>query len=293
MIDSSFLEELKELDFMIKQRVSSAYAGGRPSIKHGKGIEVVDYREYMPGDDFRLIDWRLYGRTEKLYIRRFEEERNLVIHLLVDASASMDFKTTSALTKFEYGASIAAGFGFLAVHNHEKFATALYSDQLKTVTEPKKSRTSLFDTIDLFNTIKLGGETRFGISASQYGKMIKSKAFSIVISDFLEPLPSVREGIFRMAKHSKELNIIQVLDPWEVELGWRNDIEFEDIETGLRRKSFLSPSFRKDYHESIKEHIAGIHETCDDIGVKFAQVTTDEPLIDAFVRLMGGGRRHG
>ncbi len=292
MIDPSFLEELKELNFLVKKKVASAYEGGRPSVKHGKGIEVVDYREYFPGDDFRLIDWHVYGRTEKLYIRRFEEERNLVVHILVDSSSSMDFKTVG-MRKFDYAASIAVGFGYLAVNNHEKFATALYSDRLKTVTQPKKSRVSLFDTIDMFNGVKLEGETKFDVASSQYSKMIKSKAFSIVVSDFLEPIDSIVEGIYRIAKHSKELFIIQVFDPWEIDLGWNNDIEFEDIETAEKRRSFLSPTFKNDYRKSIQDHIATIHETCDDVGAHFASITTDTPIINAFINLIGGGRRHG
>ena len=77
MIDSSFLDELKQFNFLIRKKVSNVYAGGRPSIRQGKGIEVVDYRQYQPGDDIRLIDWNLYARTEKLYIKRFMEERDL------------------------------------------------------------------------------------------------------------------------------------------------------------------------------------------------------------------------
>ncbi|MBM3309793.1 MAG: DUF58 domain-containing protein, partial [Candidatus Altiarchaeales archaeon] len=82
MIDASFLDQLKELSLVLKKRVSSAYTGGRASIQYGRGIEPVDHREYMRGDDFRLIDWKLYGRTERLYIRRFEEEKSMILHIL-------------------------------------------------------------------------------------------------------------------------------------------------------------------------------------------------------------------
>jgi uncharacterized protein (DUF58 family) len=292
LIDPSFLDQLKELDFVIRQRVSSVYAGGRPSIKHGKGIEVVDYREYMPGDDFRLIDWRVYARTEKLYIRRFEEEKNLIIHILVDSSSSMDFKSVG-MHKFDYAGSIAAGFGFLAVHNHEKFATALYAESIRELTEARKGHTHLFNVIDLFNHIQLKGVTDLGVCAAQYSKLIKSKSFSIIISDFIEDLDSIQEGIYRMAKHSKEMMLVQVLDPWELDLGWRDDVKFQDLETGEVKHTFLSPSFRSEYGKRIREHNAVIHETCDDLGVDFITVTTDTPIFDAFVRMVGGGKRGG
>jgi uncharacterized protein (DUF58 family) len=292
LIDPSFLDQLKELDFIVNQRVSSVYAGGRPSIKQGRGVEVIDYREYMPGDDFRVIDWRVYGRTEKLYIRRFEEEKELTVHILVDTSASMDFRT-GRLSKFDYAGSIAAGFGFLSVHNHEKFALALYTNSLREITQARKSQAHLFNVIDLLNNIPLKGNTDLGVSVSQYTKLIKTKSFSIIISDFLEDLDSVREGIYRMAKHSKEMLLIQVLDPWEIDLGWRDDINFKDLETGELKRTFLSPSFRRDYTKSVMEHNAQLLEMCRDIGVQFTSLTTDIGIFDAFVKIVGGGRRGG
>ncbi len=292
MIDPSFLEQLKELDFIVRQRVSSVYAGGRPSIKHGKGIEVVDYREYMPGDDFRLIDWKVYARTERLHIRRFEEEKDLIVHILVDASSSMDF-TTGGMRKFDYAGSIAAGFGFLSVHNHEKFAAALYAETIREVTQPRKSRAHLFNVIDLFNRIKLKGGTDLGVCAGQYGKMIKSKSFTIVVSDFIEDIVSVKEGIYRMAKHSKEMMLVQVLDPLELDLGWEGDIKFQDLETDDVKRTYLSPGFKREYASKIREHNATIQETCIELGVDFTTVTTDTPIFDAFVQIVGGGRRGG
>ncbi|MFH1056085.1 MAG: DUF58 domain-containing protein [Candidatus Altiarchaeota archaeon] len=292
LIDPSFLNELKELNFLLKKRISSVYAGGRPSIKHGRGIEVVDYREYIPGDDFRLIDWRVYGRMEKLYVRRFEEEKEVVLHILIDSSSSMDFKT-GKLSKFDYAGSIAAGFGFLSVNNHEKFALGLYSDSLREITQPKKSQTHLFNTIDLLNRTQLKGATDLGVSVSQYSKLIKSKSISVIISDFIEDMESVREGIYRMAKHSKELMLVQVLDPWELDLGWSDDIKFQDMETGEVKRTFISPSFRREYGRKIREHNAQIEQTCHDIGVNFTTLTTETPLFGAFVRMVGGGKRGG
>jgi uncharacterized protein (DUF58 family) len=292
MIDPSFLDQLKELDLVITKKVSSVYAGGRPSVKHGRGIEVIDYREYIPGDDFRLIDWRVYGRTEKLYIRRFEEEKELTIHILVDASLSMDFKT-QRLTKFDYAGSLAVGFGYLAVHNHEKFALALYANALRELTQPKKSQHHLFNVIDMLNTTTLKGTTDFGVAAAQYAKLIKSKAFSIVISDFIENPESVQEGIYRMAKHSKEMMLVQVLDPWEMDLGWRDDIKFQDLETSEVKQTFISPSFRKEYAGRIREHNAKLLEICRDLGIEFTTITTDTPIFDAFVKVMAGGRKGG
>lgn len=292
MIDPSFLEQLKELDLIVKKRISSSYSGGRTSIKHGKGIEVVDYREYMPGDDFRVIDWRLFGRTEKLYIRRFEEEKDLVMHLLLDSSSSMNF-STHKITKFDYAGSIACGFGYMSIHNHEKFGVGIYSSQVRDVMQPKKSRAHLFNIIDLFNSTKLEGETNFDVSASQYAKLMKSKSFTVVVSDFLEDLDSIREGIYRMAKHSSEMLLVQVLDPWEVDLGWSGDVKFQDLETHAEKRTYLSPGFKKDYVKSVTEHNAKLLRIADDLGINYVTVLTNTSIVDSFVDILRGGRRRG
>jgi len=290
MIDPSFLNQLKELNLVMRRRVSSAYAGGRPSMQYGRGIEPVDHREYMQGDDIRLVDWKLYGRTERLHIRRFEEEKSMILHLMVDASSSMEFQT-NGIRKFDYAGSIAAGLGYLSVHQNEKFSTALFSEKVRDVIEPDKSKKHLFEMIDLMNRTTLRGETDLSTSANQYAKLIKSKSFSAIISDFLEPLDSLRDGIYRMAKASKELKVVQVLDPAELELKWTDDIRFEDLETSDTARTYLSPGFKRDYRQRVQDHITNLERICDGIGVSFNLITTDTPLLDAFVELVGGIER--
>ncbi|MBU0762414.1 MAG: DUF58 domain-containing protein [Candidatus Altiarchaeota archaeon] len=292
MIDPAFLDQLKELDFVIKKRISSTYSGGRASIKHGRGIEVVDYREYMPGDDFRLIDWRVYARTEKLYIRRFEEEQDLIMHILVDSSASMDY-TSHTMTKYDYAGSIAAGLGYLSTNNQEKFALALYSNTLRELTQPKKSQMHLFNVIELMNQTPRQGATNLGVCASQYSKLMKSKALTVVVSDFMEEIDSFKEGVYRLAKHSAEMVLIQVLDPWELDMGYSGDIKFKDLESSEVRRSYMSPGFKKEYVERVREHIAQLTQACEDLGVYFHTVLTDKPLFDSFVKIVGGGKRGG
>ncbi len=289
-IDPSFLEELGELTLVMRKRVSNVVSGGRPSIVPGRGLEIADHREYFAGDDFRLIDWRVYGRTEKLYIRRFEEEKDMILHILLDASASMDFGT-DRMKKFDYAGSIALGFSYLSVKNHEKFTTGLYSETLRDVMKPQKGKTHLFKVLHLLNTTQLYGKTNLSMAVGQYTKLIKSKSLSIIISDFIEPLDSLKDGIYRMARHSKDVTMIQILDPGEVDLRWDDDIKFEDSETRRMERTFLSPGFKHEYKERLQEHIMSIREICNSLGITFVTLTTDKPIIDAFIELVGGVRR--
>ncbi|MFH1722058.1 MAG: DUF58 domain-containing protein [Candidatus Altiarchaeota archaeon] len=290
-IDPSFLDELKELKFILKRRVQSLYAGGRPSIQHGRGLEIIDYPEYSPGDDFRLVDWRLYARTEKLYIKRFEEERDLETHVLLDASASMDFRTTS-ISKYDFAGSIALGFAYIASVNNEKFALGLYSKELRDVIQPLRGKTNIFRVIDLLNKTKLRGETDLGVSATQYSKMLKSKSFAVVVSDFLEPIESLREGFYRLAKHVKDLIIVQVLDPGEISFRWSEDVKFKDLETSRMKPTYLSPTFKAEYERRFNEHINSLQEIAHDLGCDFISLKTDSSITEAFVDLLGGAKRH-
>jgi len=285
-IDSTFLDQLKKLNFITRKKVSTIYMGGRKSIMMGRGIEIVDHREYYPGDDFRAIDWKLYGRTEKLYIRRFEEERKQILHILVDSSTSMDF-SVEGMRKFDYAGSIAAGFAYLAMKNYEKFTTTLYRESVGRLMQPKKTKRHFFRVIELLNRAQQTGGSDLNLCMEQYSAMIKSKALMVVISDFLEPIESLRNGIYRIAKSSKDAKLIQVLDPGEVELKWMDDVEFEDMENAQRMKTYLSPGFKRDYRKRLQNHIFSIQDICNDAGVGFYSVRSNESLFDSFVRILG------
>jgi uncharacterized protein (DUF58 family) len=284
-IDSTFLDQLKRLDLLARRKVSSVYMGSRRSIRQGRGIEIADYREYYPGDDFRSIDWRVYARTERLYIRRFEEEKDLTLHLLMDSSASMDF-AVAGMRKFDYAGSIAAGFAYLAVNKYEKFASALFSDSITDIMQPKKGKMQFFRMVELLDNATQHGKTDLEKCIEQYTNMIKSRSFVIVLSDFIEPMESLEYAIYRIAKYSKEAILVQTLDPGEIGLKWTDDIKFEDMESSESERTFLSPDFKERYQRRLEEHILGIQGICDDAGVEFFSVTTDTPLFDAFVRIV-------
>src|SRR4030067_2895350 len=149
MIDTSFFKELDRFSFMVRNRLSTAYSGGGRSILKGRGMEPVSYREYTQGDDFKTIDWKVYGRTEKLFVKEFEEEKSLTTHILLDTSKSMDFRN-----KFKYSAMLALGFAYLVTKDNEKFAVAPFGEDI-IITKPKRGRRFLSLTMDLLNGAQL------------------------------------------------------------------------------------------------------------------------------------------
>ena len=277
MIDTDFFSQLDRFSFMVRKRVSNAYTGSRRSIKHGKGIDIIGYREYMPGDDFRTIDWKVYGRTEKLYIRQFEEERSVTTHILLDASKSMDYGDT--IRKFDYAAMIGAGFAYLVTRDNEKFAISTFAETIE-IAQPKRGRGYLLTTIDKLNLMPLEGKTDFANALEQYAKTIRSRAVVVVVSDFLIDLDSIRTGLYRLG--TNDLVVIQVLHENEVNMTLDGDTKLHDLETGQIMRTYVSPRFKDEYKQQLDKHINGVREICNELGADFHSFSTDKPIFDAF-----------
>lgn len=295
MIDLEFIKQLKRLDLLAKKKVISSYAGSRRSVRQGRGIEPVDNREYFPGDDIRFIDWKVYGRTEKLFIKRFEEDRSLTTHLLVDASNSMDFSGQSE-RKYDFAAKLALGFAYLVTKENEKFALCCFSDRIDGLLPPKRGRRQFHNAIELLNRQQTQGKTAIGESLKKYASTIRSRSLSIVISDFLQPLDSINKGLLEMSRRSKSLIVIHVMDPAEKKLAMQGDVKLHDLETEGVKKIFITPEMRRDYAVRFMAHVEKLRKICDEIGADFFSVSSDDPIFETFfeiTHIASRGRRRG
>jgi len=278
IIDIDFFRQLDRFTFMVRKRVSTAYAGSRRSIHSGRGIDTVGYREYNPGDELKSIDWNVYARSEKLYVRQFEEEKSLTTHILLDASKSMDY-SSHKVSKFEYGARLAAGFAYLVTKDNDKFAISTFAEDVN-ISNPRRGRQYLIRTIDRLSETKLEGTTETNECVTKYGRMIRSRSLVLIISDFLDELESIESAIYRLADH--DLILIQVLDKTESTLTLHGDMKLKDLETGNELKTYVSENFKAEYQKQLEAHINRIRKTCDRVGAEFYTFTTDVPVFDAF-----------
>lgn len=278
-IGIDFFRQLDRFTFMVRKRVSTAYAGSRRSVHSGRGIDTVGYRQYYHGDEIRSIDWNVYARTEKLYVRQYEEEKSLTTHILLDSSKSMDYSGNDGVTKFEYGAMIAAGFAYLVTKDNDKFAISTFSENVD-ISKPKRGREYLIRTIDHLSEIELGGQTSIEESMIQYTPAIRSRSLVVIISDFLDDPESIESAIYRFSNH--DLILVQVLDKTEIEIPVHGNSKLIDLETESELKTYISESFKKEYKEQLEDHINKIREVCDHVGADFYTFNTDVPIFDAF-----------
>jgi uncharacterized protein (DUF58 family) len=281
-IDVSFLRQLDRFDVVLKKRVISNYAGARQSKNYGTGLVFYDYKEYVPGDDFRAIDWKVYGRTEDFYIRRYEEERNMRIHVIIDASASMNFGTR--FKKFEYASMIGMGFCYMALRNNESFEVSTFAETLD-VFKAKKGMNKLISTIDILKQITPKGRSYFRDSIEKYKAAISTKSLVIIVSDFLFDPEELKNTLYLFKK--SEVMVVQVLDSSERELALDGDIILSDSETQDRMRTYISNRVIENYSEKLLDHIYNIKKVCDSFNVKFLSVSTETPIFEAFYNLLG------
>ncbi len=280
MITADFLVELDRFHLILHKRVTSKYFGSRASISTGRGSTLKDYRIYSEGDDFRQIDWKIYARTDHLYIRRYEEERNMTVHVIIDDSASMNYGKPK---KFEYAAMLGVGFAYLALKDQERFQFATFSDTLETF-QPRRGLHHVAAMIDHMNQVKVKGKSNFLDAMMKYRKILGTKSTIIIISDFLLDPEEVKEGILRLGNH--DIKLIQVLDPGEKELQISGDVKLQDAETDEILRTYISPRLVSQYELQLESHETRLNRICTDTKADFYLATTDTPIFDIFYRML-------
>jgi len=281
MINTDFLDQLDRFHLVVKKRVTSSYMGPRKSIAAGRGLTFKDHRIYSPGDDIRLIDWKVFARTDDLYIKTFEEERNLTAHIIMDASASMGFG--KPISKFDYAAMIGVGFAYLAMRENEKFQFSTFADELD-VFQPRRGMSQLASMVFYLNNTKTNGHSKLLNSMVQYKKIVGSRSLLVILSDFLVDINEVIETLYTLGDH--EIKVVQVLDPIEKDLKYSGDFKLIDSETQSKLRTYISPRLRVEYQQMLDDHSAKIEETCNKLGYHFHQITSDTPIFDAFYRVL-------
>jgi uncharacterized protein (DUF58 family) len=281
MIDLEFLQHLKRLSLLLNKKVTSNYVGERASPAAGRGLVLKDHIPYTWGDDFRSIDWRIFARTDKLFVKRYEEERNLTLHIIQDMSASMDYG--DGKKKSDYASMIGIGFAFMALRNNERFVLSTFSEKLE-IFKPKKGAKQLASITQYLNHKRPKGMTKFSESLEKYKKHIDSRSLIIIISDFLYEPEDLRKGLARYKDNM--IKLIQVLDRTEMDLNFEGDFMLEDLETHDKMKTYISPLLKKKYSDQLSDHIANVKRVAAEVKAEFYTVSTGTPIFDTMFRLL-------
>ncbi|MBI4439526.1 DUF58 domain-containing protein [Candidatus Woesearchaeota archaeon] len=281
MIDTNFLNSLGRFSLIVNKRVTSNYTGQKKSFAVGRGMLFKDHRMYAPGDDFRSIDWKVFARTDHLYIKNYEEERSATVHVIVDKSSSMNFG--KPLSKFEYASMIGVGFAYLGMKDNSRVQFSTFSDDID-IFQPRRGLSQTVSMVHYLNDTKTQGYSKLNDALKKYRRFLNSRSLVILISDFLVDKSEIKESLCLLGK--TEAKIIQVLDPVEKNMSLSGDFDLRDSETGLKLRSFITPRLKSYYQEALEEHSNAIEKECSALGLNFYQITTDTPIFDAFFRML-------
>ncbi len=282
MIEEDFLRHLDRMSVLVQKRVSSNFIGERKSLQTGKGNMFKDHRMYTPGDDFRDIDWKVYGRTDKLHVKKYEEDKSLSTHIILDSSKSMDYKSGD-VTKFEYASMVGLAFAYMAMKKNERFMLSTFADSLDIFT-PRRGRRQFVRVIDYLKEKQAGGKTNFEQSLLTYLKRIGSRSLIVVVSDFFYDIDEIERSLKRFK--NCEIILIQVIDEVESRMNLKGDLRFRDMETSQVIRAFMDAVTKKLYFKKKEEHNEKLKWIASSLGAKFYTFSTETPIFDSIYNVL-------
>lgn len=275
-IDPGSLMRLKNLEMRAKVVVEGFMTGLHRSPYHGFSVEFSEYRQYSPGDDPRYLDWKLYARSDRYYIKRFEDETNLCCWLLVDLSRSMSFGTLG-YDKAEYAKTAAATLAYFL--NGQRDAVGLMTfDEALTDLLPARYRPGHLHRLMLSLERSVGGKsTNIETPLERIAAIVSKRGLIVLVSDLLTPAESLEKNLGYLRSRGHEVVVIRVLDPSELTFTFPDPAMFRDVESG--RQLYIDPeTARESYLEKFTAHQQIIRQTCSNLGVELCEVSTGQPL---------------
>jgi uncharacterized protein (DUF58 family) len=276
--DPDVIARIADLTLRSRRLVEGAISGLHRSPFHGFNIEFAEYREYTPGDDLRRLDWRVFARSDRHYIKQYEEESNVRVTFVVDASASMNYRGADAvLTKFDYAATLVVSLAMLLTRQQDPVGLVLFDESANTVLPPRATQSQVMVMSGLLEACRPARKTELGGLLLSLADQFRRRNLLVIVSDLFTDLDTLYDGLNRLRFSGHEVLIMQVLDRDELELPFEGPTVFRDIEGD--EELFAEPwAFRRSYQNAMKDFLEGVRRDCGARGYDHVRFLTDEPL---------------
>lgn len=290
-IDPAALMRIKSLQVRARVVVEGFYTGLHRSPYHGFSVEFSEYRQYTPGDDPRTLDWRLFARTDRYYVKRFEDETNLRCHVVLDTSRSMGY-TSGTVKKSEYARTAAATIAYFLSRQRDAVGLVTFEDRVIEYIPPRHRPGHLARLMSVLQREPQGKATDFIGPLDQIATTVRRRGLFILLSDLLVPAATVRTAVGNLRAVGHDVVVLRVLDPAEQQFPFTKAAMFRDVESG--RELYIDPeSAAAQYRKRFDAHASEIRQSCADFGVEFETVTTDRPLELVLFDLLKSRMRRG
>jgi uncharacterized protein (DUF58 family) len=267
------IRQVARLDLRAKFIVEGFLAGLHASPYHGFSVEFSEHRKYVPGDDLKDLDWNIFAKTDKFYIKKFEAETNVTGYLVMDLSASMAYTYRQELTKFQYAICLAAALGYLMIHQQDPVGLVTFDTRIQASLPPRSKRTQLGIILAVLANLKPSGQTDVPHCLHQLAAMIRSKSLVMLFSDLMTEPEPVLQSLHHLRHRGNEVILFHILDEAEVHFPFDGVIEFEDVEQPTKL-TVDATGIRSDYIRAVGEFQELYREECAKANIDYVPMDT-------------------
>ena len=289
-LDPMFLSKLGNMDLVARCAVEGFFSGLHPSPFHGFSVEYSDHREYHSGDELKFVDWKVFGRSDKLYIKQFQQETNTIAYILLDTSKSMAFSGSGGVSKLEYGSFLAAALSYLMLSQSDSTSLVLFAEKVIKRIGARSRRTHLSTILAALQNNEPAGRTNLAGVLRTIAETTKRRGIIILISDLLDDEADIYKGLAHLKFLKHDVIVFHTMDHQELNLDYEGLIQFEDMESKARMRTFPQ-SLRQGYRQRVAEFLDDIERTTGNSGIDYCLLDTSEPLDRALVAYLARRKR--
>ncbi|TAK60980.1 MAG: DUF58 domain-containing protein [Bacteroidetes bacterium] len=280
------------MELVARLVVEGFITGLHKSPYHGFSVEFAEHRQYMPGDEIKHMDWKIYGRTDRYYIKQFEEETNLKAYLILDSSRSMAFSSEGRLTKLDYSCYITAALAQLMIQQRDAVGLTVYDEVVRTYMPPHATKSYLKQILKQLELTSAGNKTGTAESLHNIAERIKRRGLVVILSDLFDDPAGVMSALKHFRHKKNEVIVMQVLDPLERSFAFGRDAVFKDLETN--EELTTQPwHIQKAYQQSMKTFLDTYKRECREHNIDYVLLDTAMPFDTALIHYLNKRMRLG
>jgi uncharacterized protein (DUF58 family) len=276
-LDPQTLASLQGLDFQARLVVEGYVAGMHPSPYHGFSVEFAEHREYVAGDDIRHVDWKVWSKTDKLYLKQYEEETNLLLYLLLDTSESMSYASGSNVSKLQYAQFVVSSLAYMVLQQQDSVGLALFDDAVRRYLKPAGNPSHLKELIHYLDVTPAREKSDLGTVFHDLAERFKKRGVVAVFSDFFDDPARIVSGLKHFRHRRHEVIVFHILDPAEVEFPFRDPTLFKGME-GMPEILTDPHALRASYQAELKAFLDELRTQCRSSNIDYVALRTDQSL---------------
>ena len=287
VLDPDALARVQALRLQVTEIVDGLLTGLHRSPHHGSSVEFSEHKEYVDGDEIRHIDWRIYAKSDKYYVKRFEQETNATAMLLCDASASMLYHSPDCRSKYAYASTLAASLAYVLLRQQDAVGLLTADTQARSWVPPRANSSHLMHLCEvlLAQTPEVGTATDLSSAMRTLSEVFVRRGLVFIFSDFLDTSREWLQTLRLMRARKQQVTLFHILDPWETTFPFDKMTTFRSLETG--REVLVEPNgLRESYRREMKRFLSNTQSMCHSAGMGYRLITTDTPLSEALSAIL-------